>query len=393
MLAERVKRLAESPTMAISAKAKELRAKGINVISFSAGEPDFDTPEHIKEAGVKAIEEGFTKYTPPAGIQELREAVAEKFRVENNIDYEPSQIVITDGAKQALFSLFLSIIDPEDEVIIPVPYWVTYPEQVKLADGKPVFVETKEENDFKITVEELERATSDKTKALILCSPSNPTGSVYRKDELEKIAEFCVENQILIVSDECYEKLIYEGEKHVSVASLSPEVKEWTVTINALSKTFSMTGWRVGFAGGPKEIIKAMIKINSQSISNVNSIAQKAGVVALRGSKSFLKEWIKAYDERRRYMVEALNSIPGVRCRLPKGAFYAFPNVEKLMEKAKVDSDVELASILLEEARIAVVPGSAFGMNGYLRLSYATSMEDIKEGLSRFKKFAERLFS
>jgi aspartate aminotransferase len=393
MLAERVKRLAESPTMAISAKAKELRAKGINVISFSAGEPDFDTPEHIKEAGVKAIEEGFTKYTPPAGIQELREAVAEKFRVENNIDYEPSQIVITDGAKQALFSLFLSVIDPEDEVIIPVPYWVTYPEQVKLADGKPVFVETKEENDFKITVEELERATSDKTKALILCSPSNPTGSVYRKDELEKIAEFCVENQILIVSDECYEKLIYEGEKHVSVASLSPEVKEWTVTINALSKTFSMTGWRVGFAGGPKEIIKAMIKINSQSISNVNSIAQKAGVVALRGSKSFLKEWIKAYDERRRYMVEALNSIPGVRCRLPKGAFYAFPNVEKLMEKAKVDSDVELASILLEEARIAVVPGSAFGMNGYLRLSYATSMEDIKEGLSRFKKFAERLFS
>jgi aspartate aminotransferase len=393
MLAERVKRLAESPTMAISAKAKELRAKGINVISFSAGEPDFDTPEHIKEAGVKAIEEGFTKYTPPAGIQELREAVAEKFRVENNIDYEPSQIVITDGAKQALFSLFLSIIDPEDEVIIPVPYWVTYPEQVKLADGKPVFVETKEENDFKITVEELERATSDKTKALILCSPSNPTGSVYRKDELEKIAEFCVENQILIVSDECYEKLIYEGEKHVSVASLSPEVKEWTVTINALSKTFSMTGWRVGFAGGPKEIIKAMIKINSQSISNVNSIAQKAGVVALRESKSFLKEWIKAYDERRRYMVEALNSIPGVRCRLPKGAFYAFPNVEKLMEKAKVDSDVELASILLEEARIAVVPGSAFGMNGYLRLSYATSMEDIKEGLSRFKKFAERLFS
>ena len=393
MLAERVKRLAESPTMAISAKAKELRAKGINVISFSAGEPDFDTPEHIKEAGVKAIEEGFTKYTPPAGIQELREAVAEKFRVENNIDYEPSQIVITDGAKQALFSLFLSVIDPEDEVIIPVPYWVTYPEQVKLADGKPVFVETKEENDFKITVEELERATSDKTKALILCSPSNPTGSVYRKDELEKIAEFCVENQILIVSDECYEKLIYEGEKHVSVASLSPEVKEWTVTINALSKTFSMTGWRVGFAGGPKEIIKAMIKINSQSISNVNSIAQKAGVVALRESKSFLKEWIKAYDERRRYMVEALNSIPGVRCRLPKGAFYAFPNVEKLMEKANVDSDVELASILLEEARIAVVPGSAFGMNGYLRLSYATSMEDIKEGLSRFKKFAERLFS
>ncbi len=385
-LSERVKRMSPSPTMAITSKAKEMRAKGIDVIGFGAGEPDFDTPSHIKEAAKRAIDDGFTKYTPPAGIAELREAVAEKLKEENGIEYEPSQVVITDGAKQALFNLMLSVVEEGDEVIIPSPYWVTYPEQVKFAGGVPVFVETKEENGFSLRFEDIEPAVTEKTKLLILCTPNNPTGAVIDGEELERIGKFCAERGILIASDECYEKLTYDGFKHTSIASISEEVKAVTVTINALSKAFSMTGWRVGYAAGPKEVIEAMVKINSQSISNVNAIAQKAAVAALRGSKKFLEEWLRAFKERRDYMVKELNSIPGVSCLLPKGAFYAFPNVKELMKRLGFESDFELADFLLEKARIAVVPGSAFGMNGYLRLSYATSMENIVEGLKRFKE-------
>ncbi len=385
-LSERVLKMSPSPTMAITSKAKELRAKGIDVIGFGAGEPDFDTPEHVKEAAKEAIDMGFTKYTPPAGIPELRQAVARKLRDENGIDYEPEQVVITDGAKQALFNLMLSVIDEGDEVIIPAPYWVTYPEQVKFAGGKPVFVETKEVKNFTLTVEDIEPAVTEKTKLLILCTPHNPTGAVIPKEELEKIGKFCAERGILIASDECYEKLTYDGFKHTSIASLSDEIKEITITVNALSKTFAMTGWRVGYAAGPKEIIDAMIKINSQSISNVNSIAQKAAVAALIKPKDFLKEWITAYDERRRYMVERLNEIPGVSCIMPRGAFYAFPNVKELLEKGGFKDDFDLADYLLERGKIAVVPGTAFGAPGYLRLSYATSMENIEEGLKRFKE-------
>ena len=385
-LSQRVLNMSASPTMAITSKAKELRAKGVDVIGFGAGEPDFDTPQHVKEAAKKAIDSGFTKYTPPAGIPELREAVARKLRSENGIDYSPEQIVITDGAKQALFSLMLSVVDEGDEVIIPKPYWVTYPEQVKFAGGKPVFVETKEENGFSLTLEDIEPAVSERTKALILCTPHNPTGAVIPERELRKIGEFCAERGILIVSDECYEKLIYDGFVHRSVASISEEIKEITVTINALSKTFAMTGWRVGYAAGPKEVIDAMIKINSQSISNVNSIAQKAAVAALLEPKEFLKDWLKAYDERRRYIVKRLNDIPGVSCIMPKGAFYVFPNVKSLLTMGNFKNDFDLAEYLLEEARIAVVPGSAFGTPGYLRLSYAVSMEKIAEGLDRFEK-------
>jgi len=385
-LSQRVLNMSASPTMAITSKAKELRAKGVDVIGFGAGEPDFDTPQHVKEAAKKAIDSGFTKYTPPAGIPELREAVARKLRSENGIDYSPEQIVITDGAKQALFSLMLSVVDEGDEVIIPKPYWVTYPEQVKFAGGKPVFVETKEENGFSLTLEDIEPAVSERTKALILCTPHNPTGAVIPERELRKIGEFCAERGILIVSDECYEKLIYDGFVHRSVASISEEIKEITVTINALSKTFAMTGWRVGYAAGPKEVIDAMIKINSQSISNVNSIAQKAAVAALLEPKEFLKGWLKAYDERRRYIVKRLNDIPGVSCIMPKGAFYVFPNVKSLLTMGNFKNDFDLAEYLLEEARIAVVPGSAFGTPGYLRLSYAVSMEKIAEGLDRFEK-------
>jgi len=392
-LTERVRRMSPSPTMAITSKAKEMRSKGIDVIGFGAGEPDFDTPQHIKEAAVKAIEEGFTKYTPPAGIWELREAVAEKLRRENGIDYDPSQVVITDGAKQALFNLMLSVVEEGDEVIIPAPYWVTYPEQVKFAGGKPVFVETKEENNFSLTLSDIEPAVTDRTKMVIICSPNNPTGSVIDRDELERIGKFCAERGILIASDECYEKLTYDGFKHVSIASISEEIKSVTVTINALSKAFSMTGWRVGYAAGPKEIIDAMVKINSQSISNVNSVAQKAAVAALRGSQEFLKEWLSAFDKRRRYMVEKLNEIPGVKCLLPKGAFYAFPNVKELLKMAGLKDDFALADYLLEKAKIAVVPGTAFGMPGYLRLSYATSMENIEEGLRRFREAVKELLN
>jgi len=392
-LTERVRRMSPSPTMAITSKAKEMRSKGIDVIGFGAGEPDFDTPQHIKDAAVKAIEEGFTKYTPPAGIWELREAVAEKLRRENGIDYDPSQVVITDGAKQALFNLMLSVVEEGDEVIIPAPYWVTYPEQVKFAGGKPVFVETKEENNFSLTLSDIEPAVTDRTKMVIICSPNNPTGSVIDRDELERIGKFCAERGILIASDECYEKLTYDGFKHVSIASISEEIKSVTVTINALSKAFSMTGWRVGYAAGPKEIIDAMVKINSQSISNVNSVAQKAAVAALRGSQEFLKEWLSAFDKRRRYMVEKLNEIPGVKCLLPKGAFYAFPNVKELLKMTGLKDDFALADYLLEKAKIAVVPGTAFGMPGYLRLSYATSMENIEEGLRRFREAVKELLN
>ena len=390
-LAERVLKMSPSPTMAITSKAKEMRAKGIDVIGFGAGEPDFDTPEHIKEAAIQAIKEGFTKYTPPAGILELREAVAEKLKRENGIEYSWEEVVITDGAKLALFNLVLTLIEEGDEVVIPVPYWVTYPEQVKFAGGKPVFVETKEENGFSLTLDDIEPAVTDRTKLLILCTPNNPTGAVIEKEELRKIGEFCAERGIFIASDECYEKLTYDGFTHTSIASLSERIKEVTITINALSKAFSMTGWRVGYAAGPKEIIDAMIKINSQSISNVNSIAQRAAVAALKGSTEFLKDWLKAFDERRRYIVEKLNEIKGVRCLLPKGAFYAFPNVKELILMGGLKSDFELCDYLLEEAKIAVVPGSAFGMPGYLRFSYATSMENIVEGLERFKKAVEKL--
>ncbi len=390
-LTKRVLEMSPSPTMAITSKAKEMRAKGIDVIGFGAGEPDFDTPEHVKRTAIEAIKSGFTKYTSPAGIPELRKAVAEKLKRENGIDYSPEEVVITDGAKLALFNLMLSVIEEGDEVIIPAPYWVTYPEQVKFAGGKPVFVETKEENRFSLKLEDIEPVVTERTRLLILCTPNNPTGAVIDRSELEKIGKFCAERGILIASDECYEKLTYDGFEHTSIASISEKIKNVTITINALSKAFSMTGWRVGYAAGPKEIIDAMIKINSQSISNVNSVAQKAAVAALTSPTDFLKDWLKAFDERRRYMVEKLNEISGVKCLMPKGAFYAFPNVKELIEKGGLRDDFALADYLLEKAKIAVVPGSAFGMPGYLRLSYATSMDNIVEGLNRFKRAAEEL--
>ncbi len=389
-LAERVLSISPSPTLSITSRAKEMRERGIDVISFGAGEPDFDTPEHIKEAAKDAIDMGFTKYVPSAGISELRAAIVSKLKRDNNIDYDLENVVVTDGAKHALFNIMLSILEAGDEVIIPSPYWVTYPEQVKFAGGIPVFVETKEEEGFIPNVEDIEDKISSRTKAIILCSPNNPTGAVIGKERLEEIGNLCYEKGILIISDECYEKIVYDGEKHVSIASISEKLKGITVTVNALSKTYSMTGWRVGYAAGPKDLISAIVKLNSQSISNVNSIAQKAAVKALEGPQDFLTEWISEFDRRRKYIVTELNTIPGIKCSMPKGAFYVFPNVKELMKMAGFEDDKSFAEFVLEEAEIAVVPGSAFGLPGYFRLSYATSFENIEEGISRLRKFAER---
>ncbi len=389
-LAERVLSISPSPTLSITSRAKEMRERGIDVISFGAGEPDFDTPEHIKEAAKDAIDMGFTKYVPSAGISELRAAIVSKLKRDNNIDYDLENVVVTDGAKHALFNIMLSILEAGDEVIIPSPYWVTYPEQVKFAEGIPVFVETKEEEGFIPNVEDIEDRISSRTKAIILCSPNNPTGAVIGKERLEEIGNLCYEKGILIISDECYEKIVYDGEKHVSIASISEKLKGITVTVNALSKTYSMTGWRVGYAAGPKDLISAIVKLNSQSISNVNSIAQKAAVKALEGPQDFLTEWISEFDRRRKYIVTELNTIPGIKCSMPKGAFYVFPNVKELMKMAGFEDDKSFAEFVLEEAEIAVVPGSAFGLPGYFRLSYATSFENIEEGISRLRKFAER---
>ncbi len=391
-LAKRVLNMSPSPTLAITAKAKQMRANGIDVISFGAGEPDFDTPEFVKKAAIKAIDEGFTKYTSAAGIEELRKAVVKKLKNENNINYGVDEVVITDGAKQALFNLVMSVVEKGDEVIIPAPYWVTYPEQVKFAGGVPVFVNAKEKNGFRLRLSDIEPFITERTKLIVVCSPNNPTGAIIERDELERIGNFCVKKDILIASDECYEKIAYGG-KVVSTASISDDIRSKTITINALSKTFSMTGWRVGFAAGPKEIINSMVKINSQSISNVDSISQKAAVAALKGNKGFLNVWLKTFKERRDYIIPALNNISGITCSTPEGAFYAFPNVRNVIKKGNFKGDVELAAFLLEDAKVAVVPGSAFGAPGYLRLSFATSMENIKEGIKRIKKSIEGIMS
>ena len=391
-LSRRVINISPSPTLSITSKAKEMRSKGIDVIGFGAGEPDFDTPEHIKEAAKEAIDMGFTKYVPSAGIPELRSAIASKLKRDNNINYDIENIAVTDGAKHALFNIMLSIIEDGDEVIIPSPYWVTYPEQVKFAGGIPIFVESKEENNFVPKIEDIERKITNRTKAIIICSPNNPTGSVISREKLEEIGNLCYRKGILVISDECYEKIVYDGEKHTSIASISEKLKEITITVNALSKTYSMTGWRVGYVAGPKELISAISKLNSQSISNVNSIAQKAAVKALEGPQDFLKEWLMEFDRRRKYIVTELNTIPGIKCNMPKGAFYVFPNVEELMKKANFDDDRAFSEFLLEKAKIAVVPGSAFGCPGYLRLSYATSFENIEEGIKRLKEFAEEIY-
>lgn len=387
--------IAPSITLNITAKAKELKAKGIDIVSFGAGEPDFNTPKNIINEAILAMEEGKTKYTATSGIQELKEAIVKKFKTDNDLEYKTSQIIVSTGAKQCLANAFLAILNKGDEVIVPVPYWVSYPELIKLADGVPVYVNTGKENDYKFTVEKLKEALTDKTKGIILNSPNNPTGTVYSKNELIEIAKFAEENNLIIISDEIYEKLVYEGEKHISIASLSNYAYMNSIVINGLSKSSAMTGWRIGYAAGCEEVIKLMTSIQSHMTSNTNSITQYASVEALNGPKDELDKMIKEFDKRRKYMIDKLTSIKDISIIRPKGAFYVMVDISKYYGKKFNDEEINdsltFSKILLENKDTAVIPGIGFGLDQYIRLSYAISIENIEKGLNRIEKFLSEL--
>ncbi len=385
MLADRVRRVKPSPTLAMDAKAKEMKARGEDVVNFGVGEPDFDTPENIKEAAVKALRDGFTKYTPVGGILPLKDAIIEKFRADNGLEYSREEIIVSCGAKHSLYNIAQALFGPGDEVIIPSPYWVSYPAQVLLNDATPVFVKTFEDDSFMLRPEALEGAITDKTKALILNSPSNPTGLTYERKAIEAIAEVALRHGIYVISDEIYEKLLYDDAEHVSIASLGKEMKDKTVVVNGLSKSHAMTGWRIGYVGGPADVVKAMTKVQSQSTSNPTSIAQAAAVEALTGPQDFLQTMLTEFDKRRKYLVGELNSMPSLSCVMPNGAFYAFPNTSGVYG-GKVRSSSELALYLLDEAKVALVPGDAFGDDDFIRISYATSIEDIKKAVERINQ-------
>jgi len=394
MLADRIKALAPSPTLAIQAKAKAMRAQGIDVISFGAGEPDFDTPERIKEAAIRAIRKGHTKYTDASGIVELREAVCRKLKRDNGLDYEPADVLISVGAKHTLYNAVVALLNPGDEVLIPGPYWVSYPEQVKLVDGVPVAVPTEEADGFQVDPGRLAAAVTPCTRAVVINSPNNPTGAVFSPAALRAVGELAVKHDLLVISDECYEALTYEG-RHVSIASLGPEVKARTLVVNTCSKAYAMTGWRIGYAAGPRALIKAMGDVQSQVTSNPSSISQWAAVEALTGPQDEVAKMAGEFDQRRRVMVPALNAIPGVTCVTPGGAFYAFPNVAGLFGKRgqgkPLRGSADVTAFLLEVARVAVVPGLDFGSDSHIRLSYATGLATIQEGLSRMDKAVRSL--
>jgi len=389
-ISDKVGKISPSSTLAIDTKFKQMKADGIDVVGFGTGEPDFDTPDYIKKAAIEAINEGKTKYTPASGTMELRKAICDKLLKENGLTYEPAQIVVSNGAKHALVNAFMAILNPGDEVIVPAPFWVSYPEMVKIADGVPVVIETKEEDEFKFTAEQFENAITPKTRALVLNSPSNPTGMVYTEDELRAIAEVAVKHNIYIISDEIYEHLIYEG-KHVSIASFNEKIKDLTIIINGVSKTYAMTGWRIGYSACHIEIAKAMANLQSHAASNPNSIAQAATVAALSGGMEEIEKMKAEFKRRRDYMVERINSIPGVSCRTPHGAFYVVMNISKLKGKTlggrKILTSDDLANVLLDKARLALVPCSGFGTDDFVRWSYATSMDNIIEGLNRLESF------
>ncbi|MBI5190226.1 MAG: pyridoxal phosphate-dependent aminotransferase [Nitrospirae bacterium] len=386
-LANRVMGIKPSPTLAVDARAKAMKASGIDVVGFGAGEPDFDTPDNIKEAAIKAIRDGYTKYLPVPGTDELKDAIIAKHKADNGITYDRAEIIVSTGAKHSLYNIAQALYGAGDEVIIPAPYWVSYPDQVLLNDATPVIVQTREENNFVLTADDLEKAVTPKTKAFILNSPSNPTGLGYDRSALEAIAKVAVKHGIYVISDEIYEKIVYDGFRHVSIASLGDDIKALTLTVNGLSKSHAMTGWRLGWAAGPKDVIGAMSKIQSQSTSNTCSITMKAAVEALKGPQEFIGVMVAEFDKRRKYIVERLNAMPGVTCPMPVGAFYAFPRVKDLYGKSfngkPINNSSDLAAYLLEEAKVAVVSGDAFGADDYIRLSYATSMANIEKGLDR----------
>jgi aspartate aminotransferase len=395
VLSLRAGKIKPSPTLAMDAKAKAMKAKGVDIVNFGVGEPDFDTPGNVKEAAIRAIRDGFTKYTPVGGIDLLKEAIREKFRKDNNLDYVNEEIIVSCGAKHSLYNIAQALFGPGDEVLIPSPYWVSYPDQVLLNDAVPVFLETFEADGFRVRPEVLESRISGRTKAIILNSPSNPTGLTYGSKDLEDIAEVLLKHDLYIISDEIYEKLTYDGLKHVSIASLGSRIKAKTIVVNGLSKSYAMTGWRVGYAAGPKEIIKAMTNIQSQSTSNPTSIAQKAAVEALTGPQDSIAVMLEEFDKRRKFLVGELNSLPGVSCITPTGAFYAFPNTSRIYGKSDVNSKItssgDLALYLLEKANVALVPGEAFGNDNYIRISYATSVEEIQKGIDRIREALIRL--
>ena len=394
-LAARVNRIAPSPTLAMAAKAKAMAAQGFDVIDFSAGEPDFDTPEPVKAAAESAIRAGFTKYTPSSGIDELRGAIADKFRTELGIQYDKSQILVSCGAKHSLYNLGEALLEAGDEVIIPTPYWVSYSDQALLNDATPVLLPTKEADGYAVHAAELEACITPRTKAIIVNSPCNPTGATYDRKTLEMIADAAIRHDLLLISDEIYEKVLYDGATHLSIASLSPEVAARTIIVNGVSKAYAMTGWRIGYAAGPKDLIAAMGNIQSQSTSNPCSISQKAAVAALRIGEPFTAKMVEEFSQRRRVIVDGLNAIPGIACSMPNGAFYAFPNITGVLGKRsptgllKTPNDV--AQYLLQDSHVAVVPGEPFGSQEHLRLSYATSMENIRRGLERLKQAFSKL--
>ena len=394
-LAARAGRIAPSPTLSITATAKAMAAQGIDVIDFASGEPDFDTPDSIKGAAETAIRTGFTKYTPSSGTDELRQAIAKKLNADHGLTYDKSQVLVSCGAKHSLYNLAEAVYEAGDEVIIPAPYWVSYSDQVLLNDATPVLLHTEESKGYAFFRKDLEASITPRTKAIILNSPCNPTGAMYSRATLEDVAEAAIRHDLLIVSDEIYEKIVYDGARHISIATLGPEVYARTVVINGVSKAYAMTGWRIGYAAGPKEIITAMANIQSQSTSNPTSISQKAAAAALGTGDAFPQMMTVEFDRRRRLMVDRLNAMPGVRCRLPEGAFYAFPNMSGVLQRrgnqGQVTSPAALAEYLLREARIAVVPGEPFGSRSHIRLSYATSDEAILKGMDRMAAALSKL--
>jgi len=385
-LANRVQELTPSLTLAIDSKAKALKAEGVDVCGFGAGEPDMDTPEHIKAACIEALQAGFTKYTPSSGIPELRQAISEKFKKDNALEYKPSQIIVSNGAKQSCFNAIMAVCDPGDEVIIPAPYWLSYPEIVRLAGAESAIVQTSEKNAWKITAEQFENAMTPKTKMIILNTPGNPTGSIYTREELRAISEVAAEEDIYILSDEIYEKLTYDGAEHVSIASLTPEAYDLTITVNGFSKAYAMTGWRLGYLGAPEAIAKAIDSMQSHSTSNPCSFAQKGALAALKGDQQCVTDMRDEFDIRRQYMFDRISSIQGLSAVKPLGAFYVLVNISNLGLKSQNFSDR-----LLSKANVAVVPGIAFGDDHTIRLSYATSLDVIKTGLDRIEEFCKTL--
>lgn len=394
VLSKRAQVINPSATLSLTAKAKAMKAEGIDVIGFGAGEPDFDTPQHIKEEAKKALDAGFTKYTPTTGIPELKKAICKKLKDDNGLDYETAQVLLGCGAKHCIYNAIQVLCDEGDEVILPVPYWVSFPEQINVTGATTVLAETKEEGGFKVTPQDLSRLVTPRTKLFILNSPSNPTGCVYSRNELESLAEILVKNGIWVISDEIYENIVY-GVEHVGIASLGPEIKDLTIVINGMSKAYSMTGWRMGYAAGDKKVIGAMSNFQDHSTSNPTSFAQKGALAAISGSQESVGQMVAEFRRRRDYIVDRLNKIPGVSCSLPDGAFYVFPNISQLLNKSldgeAIQTSMRLSELLLDEARVAVLPGTPFGVDQYLRISYAISMDNICTGMDRIEEWAKRI--